>query len=155
MFYEIFRSLTSTIGAGGLFDFGLTLPLLSIQFLVLVFVLSNILYNPLLSAISERHTYIQHNLLKAHKLLQETNQIKKSCEDKILRARKNTVVEITKCQKIFKTSSDIEINDSQNYFDTVTLTATSKFARQKKQVLADLEVEVESISKQIFEKILV
>ena len=37
MFFEIFQSLSLTTGAGGLFDFGATLPLVAIQFLILMF----------------------------------------------------------------------------------------------------------------------
>jgi F-type H+-transporting ATPase subunit b len=155
MLYEIFRSLTSTIGAGGLFDFGLTLPLLSIQFLVLVFVLSNILYNPLLSAISERNNYIEVTLGQADKLIQETNKIKKSCEDEILEARKAAQLEITQCQKSFKSQGDIEINKVQKEFDAILQSLTLSLDVEKVKVLAKLEGEVESISKQILEKILV
>ena len=35
--------------AGGLFDFGPTLPLIVIQFLALLFILNIILYNPLIT----------------------------------------------------------------------------------------------------------
>ena len=45
MFFEIFQSLSLTTGAGGLFDFGATLPLVAIQFLILMFILNTILYN--------------------------------------------------------------------------------------------------------------
>ena len=42
MFFEIFQSLSLTTGAGGLFDFGATLPLVAIQFLILMFILNTI-----------------------------------------------------------------------------------------------------------------
>ena len=50
MFFEIFQSLSLTTGAGGLFDFGATLPLVAIQFLILMFILNTnplILFSPL------------------------------------------------------------------------------------------------------------
>lgn len=88
MFFEIFQSLSSTMGAGGLFDFGATLPLLAIQFLILMFVLNTILYNPLLTVMNERNEYIVSNLTKSAKLIAETTEIKTTYENEILEARK-------------------------------------------------------------------
>ena len=43
------------VGAGGLFDFGATLPLLALQFVILTFVLNGLLYDPLLNTINDRN----------------------------------------------------------------------------------------------------
>ena len=57
MLIDWIRTIGSTMGAGGLFDFNATLPFLAIQFLILMFVLNTILYNPLLSVINDRNEY--------------------------------------------------------------------------------------------------
>jgi len=74
MLYEIFQLLSSTPGSGGLFDFGATLPLMAIQFLVLMVVLDSILYSPLLTTISEREEYVQVNLKKAAELIEKAKK---------------------------------------------------------------------------------
>ena len=153
MLYEIFRSLISTRGAGGLFDFGATLPLLSVQFLVLIFVLNIILYNPILSTISERNRYIIDNLAEAATLITQTNEIKKGYENEILEARKAAQLEITQCQKSFKSQFDIEISKIQKEFDSVLELLTSRLNGEKEKVLTLLESEIESISDQILTKI--
>ena len=56
---------------GGLFDFGATLPLVAVQFLVLMVVLNLILYTPLLTLINKRNEYIVSNLAKASEMLAE------------------------------------------------------------------------------------
>ena len=47
MIDQLFLTLSSE-EKGGLFDFGITLPLVAIQFLALMFILNIILYNPLI-----------------------------------------------------------------------------------------------------------
>ena len=74
---KIFQSLSLTTGAGGvLFDFGATLPLVAIQFLILMFILNTILYNPLLTVINERNEYVVSNLTKSDKLIAEQKKLK-------------------------------------------------------------------------------
>jgi F-type H+-transporting ATPase subunit b len=155
MFFEIFQSLNSTIGAGGLFDFGATLPLLAIQFSILMFVLNTILYNPLLTVINERNEYIVSNLTKSAKLIAETNEIKNTYETEILEARKAAQLEITQCQRSYKELFDIELSKVQEKYDSILLEYDSTLANEKASALLTLETEIESISEQILDKIYV
>ena len=155
MFFEIFQSLNSTIGAGGLFDFGATLPLLAIQFLILTFALNTILYTPLLTVINERNEYIVSNLTKSAKLIAETNEIKATYENEILEARKAAQLEITQCQKSYKELFDIELNKVQERYDSILAEYDSTLANEKASALTKLETEIESISEQILGKIYV
>merc|ERR1712115_390266 len=73
---------------GGLFDLGATLPLIAIQFILLMIILNVILYNPVLAVIEERKEYILTNLGKAAELLGKANNITTQYEAalKIVRA---------------------------------------------------------------------
>jgi F-type H+-transporting ATPase subunit b len=155
MFFEIFQSLSSTMGAGGLFDFGATLPLLAIQFLILMFVLNTILYNPLLTVMNERNEYIVSNLTKSAKLIAETTEIKTTYENEILEARKAAQLEITQCQKSYKELFDIELNKVQERYHSILAEYDSTLANEKASALTKLETEIESISEQILGKIYV
>jgi len=155
MFFEIFQSLSSTMGAGGLFDFGATLPLLAIQFLILMFVLNTILYNPLLTVMNERNEYIVSNLTKSAKLIAETTEIKTTYENEILEARKAAQLEITQCQKSYKELFDIELNKVQERYDSILAEYDSTLANEKASALTKLETEIGSISEQILGKIYV
>lgn len=155
MFFEIFQSLSSTMGAGGLFYFGATLPLLAIQFLILMFVLNTILYNPLLTVMNERNEYIVSNLTKSAKLIAETTEIKTTYENEILEARKAAQLEITQCQKSYKELFDIELNKVQERYDSILAEYDSTLANEKASALTKLETEIESISEQILGKIYV
>jgi len=51
---SILISSSEVSGPGGLFDFNATLPLVAIQFILLMLILNTILYSPLLTVIEER-----------------------------------------------------------------------------------------------------
>ena len=61
------EAATSTAKEGGLFDFDATLPLMALQFILLVVVLNAVFYKPLSKAIDDRDDYIRKNLLEAPK----------------------------------------------------------------------------------------
>ena len=54
--FSLLTSSSEIIGPGGLFDINATLPLVAIQFLLLMVILNIILYNPFTLAIME-HFY--------------------------------------------------------------------------------------------------
>jgi len=80
-------------GPGGLFDIGATLPLVGIQFLLLMVVLNVILYSPLLTVIEERKEYILTNLAKASELLAEASNLTNQYEQELSSVRKEAQLE--------------------------------------------------------------
>ena len=67
--------LIAVEGPGGLFDINATLPLVIIQFLLIMVILNVILYSPLLQVITERNQYILNNLSKASEILADSNKL--------------------------------------------------------------------------------
>jgi len=130
MLYENFQSLSSTPGAGGLFDFGATLPLMAIQFLVLMVVLDNLLYSPLLTVINEREEYVQSNLKKAAELIEQANKIKMAVDQQISEAEQESQVNIAKYTK-----------DSKNLFDGHIKTIQAKFNAAVEKSSADIRAK--------------
>ena len=53
--------ISEVSGPGGLFDINATLPIIAIQFLLLMIILNILLYSPLLKIIDERNKYILNN----------------------------------------------------------------------------------------------
>ena len=62
-------------GPGGLFDINATLPLVAIQFVLLTIVLNALLYNPLLTTITERNDFILITLLQAVMTLEKADKL--------------------------------------------------------------------------------
>jgi len=96
---SILISSSEVSGPGGLFDINATLPLVAIQFLLLMVVLNIILYNPLLGVITERNEYILNNLAKASEILSEANKLTTQYEEELSSVRKEAQLEITNSQK--------------------------------------------------------
>jgi len=140
-------------GPGGLFDIDATLPLVAIQFVLLMIVLNIILYNPLLTIIEERKEYILTNLGKASELLAEANSLTAQYEEELTSVRKEAQLEITNSQKIHKEILDLEINISQKYIDNLLDTITSDFESKKTSALNNLEESVQSLCDDINTKL--
>jgi F-type H+-transporting ATPase subunit b len=83
-------------GPGGLFDLGATLPLIAIQFVLLMVILNIILYSPVLAVIEERKEYILTNLGKAAELLGKANNITTQYEAALQLVRTEAQLEIKK-----------------------------------------------------------
>ena len=132
-------------GPGGLFDFNATLPLVAIQFVILMFVLNIILYTPLLTIIEERKEYILTNLGKASELLAEANTLTMQYEEELANIRKEAQLEITNSQKIHKEILELEINISQKYIDNLLDNITTDFENKKISALNNLENSVKSL----------
>ena len=132
-------------GPGGLFDFNATLPLVAIQFLLLVVILNILLYTPLLTIIEERKEYILTNLGKASEILAEANKLTAQCEEELANVRKEAQLEITNSQKIHKEILEIELNISQKYIDNLLDTITKDLLAKKDIALNSLDDIVQSL----------
>nr|YP_010242103.1 ATP synthase CF0 subunit II [Coscinodiscus granii]QTI83018.1 ATP synthase CF0 subunit II [Coscinodiscus granii] len=151
--FSILISNSEVTGPGGLFDINATLPLVAIQFLVLMVILNIILYNPLLNIITERNEYILNNLAKASKTLAEANQLTAQYEQELNSVRKEAQLEITNSQKIHKEILDIELTISQKYIDNLLDTITADLTDKKNTALNSLDNIVQSLCQKIETKL--
>jgi len=143
--FSILISSSEVVGPGGLFDLDATLPLVAIQFILLMVILNIILYNPLLTIIEERKEYILTNLSEASKLLAEANQLTTQYEQELENVRKEAQLEITKSQKIHKEILEVELNISQKYIDNLLDTITKDLLTKKDIALNSLDEIVQSL----------
>jgi F-type H+-transporting ATPase subunit b len=144
--FSILISSSEVNGPGGLFDLNATLPLVAIQFLLLMLILNIILYNPLLTIIEERKEYILTNLSEASKILAEANQLTTQYEQELNNVRKEAQLEITKSQKIHKEILEVELNISQKYIDNLLDTITKDLLAKKDIALNNLDEIVQSLA---------
>nr|YP_003734578.1 ATP synthase CF0 B' chain subunit II [Kryptoperidinium foliaceum]ADI40363.1 ATP synthase CF0 B' chain subunit II [Kryptoperidinium foliaceum] len=151
--FSILISSSDVSGPGGLFDLDATLPLVAIQFLLLMVILNIILYNPLLTIIEERKEYILTNLSKASELLAEANQVTTQYEQELDNVRKEAQLEITNSQKIHKEILEVELNISQKYIDNLLDTITKDLLAKKDIALNSLDEIVQSLCSTIETKL--
>ena len=147
--FSILISDSEVTGPGGLFDINATLPLVAIQFLLLMVILNVILYSPLLTVISERNEYILNNLAKASEILAQANDLTAEYEQELNSVRKEAQLEITNSQKIHKEILEIELNISQKYIDNLLDNITTDLIDKKNTALNSLDAIVQSLCVEI------
>ena len=140
-------------GPGGLFDFNATLPLVAIQFLLLMVILNAIFYTPLSTAITERNDFILNNLAQASEVLAKANELTAQYEQELSSIRKEALLEITNSQKIHKEILEIELNISQKYIDNLLDTITRDLSNKKNIALNSLDNIVQSLCLEIESKL--
>jgi F-type H+-transporting ATPase subunit b len=144
----------ATEKTGGLFDLDGTLPLVALQFLVLMFALNVILYTPLLNLIDDRNQYITENLTSASKILAQANQLKSQYTTSITKARKDAQQQTSSAQALFKQNIETELNSAQKSIEQFLSELNNSLAVKKENALTSLNSEIDSLSDQIISKIL-
>jgi|MDSW01.3.fsa_nt_gb F-type H+-transporting ATPase subunit b len=126
--------------AGGLFDFGATLPFIAVQFLLLMFILNLILYSPLIKLVNQRNEYILDNLGNATIYLEDAQYITKQYEEKLASVKVETQQEIEKTQKLQKENFALSLQVVQKYLNFLL----DKFTTNLNQTLNDTYSELEN-----------
>lgn len=145
--------ISEVSGPGGLFDFNATLPLVAIQFILLMLILNIILYNPLLTIIEERKEYILNNLAQASSVLTQANQLTSYYEQELSKVRKESLILVTESQKIHKELLDSELDASQIYLDKLLDTNIEDLVSKQQIAFTNLDKLVESLCYEITKKL--
>ena len=104
--------LAMTEGAGGLFDFNATLPLMAIQFILLTVALTFVFYKPVAKVLDDRETFINGNLTTASEKLLTADNLYKQYEEQLKTARLDAQTVIAKSEK------DLYLSDLKEFLDT-------------------------------------
>jgi len=151
--FSILISNSEVSGPGGLFDFNATLPLVAVQFVLLMLILNIILYNPLLTIIEERKEYILNNLAQASEILTQANELTSYYEQELSKVRKEGQLLVTEGQKIHKELLDVELDASQVYLDKLLDANIEDLTNKQKIALSNLDKLVESLRYEITKKL--
>ncbi|HEY9605249.1 MAG TPA: F0F1 ATP synthase subunit B' [Allocoleopsis sp.] len=139
---------------GGLFDFDATLPLMAVQFLVLVVLLNAVFYKPLGKAIDERAEYIRTNLLQAKERLAKADNLAKQYEQELGETRRKAQSTIAAAQADAQKIAASKIAEAQAEAQAKREKAADEIEAQKQEVMQTLEQQVDALSRQILEKLL-
>jgi len=148
------QMLTMTEGAGGLFDFNATLPLMAIQFILLTVVLTFIFYKPVSKVIDERETYINGNLTTASEKLIKADELYKEYDEQLKTARVSAQAIIAQSEKEAKDIVALEINQAREDATKLIERTNKDLEAQKSLALQQLEAQVDELSQLIKEKLL-
>jgi F-type H+-transporting ATPase subunit b len=139
---------------GGLFDFDATLPLMALQFLLLVVVLNAVFYKPLNKAIDDRDDYIRNNLLEARERLAKAERLRTQYEQELAETRRKSQATIAAAQADAQKITAQKIAQAQSEAQVQREQALGEIEQQKAEAMASLEQQVDALSGQILEKLL-
>ena len=146
--------LAMTEGAGGLFDFNATLPVMAIQVLLLTIVLTFVYFKPISKVIDERETYINGNLTTAAEKLIKADELYNEYDEQLKTARVNAQSIIAKSEKEAKEVVSVEINQARQEAAKLLEKTNKELEAQKSLALQQLETQVDELSQLIKEKLL-
>ena len=146
--------LVMTEGAGGLFDFNATLPLMAIQFVLLMVVLTFIFYKPVSKVLEDREEYISGNLTQASDKLIKADELYSQYDEQLKTAKVNAQAIIAKAEKEAKDSVALEIGEARADAAKLIERTNKELEAQKSTALAQLETQVDELSQLIKEKLL-
>ena len=146
--------LAMTEGAGGLFDFNATLPLMAIQFILLTVVLTVILYKPVAKVIDERESYINGNLTEASDKLIKADELYTEYDEQLKTARINAQSIIAQSEKEAKEVVALEIGQARKDAAKLIEQTNNELESQKSLALNKLETQVDELSQLIKEKLI-
>jgi F-type H+-transporting ATPase subunit b len=146
--------LAATEGAGGLFDFNATLPLMAIQFILLTVALTFIFYKPVSKVIDERETYINVNLTTASEKLIKADELYSEYDEQLKTARADAQAIIAQSEKEAKDVVALEIDQARKDAAKLIEQTNKELETQKSIALQQLEAQVDELSQLIKEKLL-
>jgi len=155
IFYmPVAQMLAMSEGAGGLFDFNATLPLMALQFILLTTVLTFLFYKPLAKVLEDREAYISGNLADASEKLIKADELYKQYDEQLKTARVNAQSVVANSEKEAKEIVASEISAARA--DAVKLIdqTNKELEAQKSIALQKLETQVDELSQLIKEKLL-
>ena len=152
--FSILISLSEVEGPGGLFDINATLPLVAIQFILLMVLLNVILYSPLLTVIEERKDYILTNLAEASEKLAQAKALNAEYEEELESARRLSNIEV----EVARISFQISVCDPLSKYcekriDHLLERTSEGLTSQKEKILNDLDTIVESLCVEVNRKL--
>jgi F-type H+-transporting ATPase subunit b len=150
---QIFIILAEETERGGLFDIGATLPLVGIQFIMLMFVLNTVLYKPVISLVNERNEHVLDNLNKASEMILISSKLISQYESELTLTKKEAKKEISELQKMQKETFENELKVSQKAIDNIVQNILDSFTNKKQTVLTNIDSEVNSLSKIMLNKL--
>jgi len=141
-------------GAGGLFDFNATLPLMAIQFILLTVALTFLFYKPVSKVLDEREEYISGNLTTASEKLLTADELYKQYDEQLKSARVDAQSIVAQSEKEAKDIVAAEITQARTDAAKLIEQTNKELEAQKALALEKLETQVDELSQLIKEKLL-
>ncbi len=139
---------------GGLFDFDATLPLMAIQFLLLVAVLNALFYEPVTRTLDSRSDYIRLTQAEAQERLDKAVALTRQYETEISQARLQAQQIIAEAEAAAARIRTERLAALQAELQQKLEAARLQMEAEKQAALSQLQQQVDAIAAQIIQKLL-
>ncbi len=153
-YWTVSLAVESAESSGGLFDFDATLPIMAVQFLILCLVLNAIFFKPLTKAIDDRNDYVRNNITEAKERLEKAQLLARKYEQELAETRKTAQSLISSAQADANQIRNQQIAAALAESQAQVATVKTEIEQQKRDASTALDAQVESLSRQILEKLL-
>jgi F-type H+-transporting ATPase subunit b len=150
----LLQIITMSEGAGGLFDFNATLPLMALQFVLLTTILTFIFYKPVGKILEDREALISGNLATASERLIKADELYQQYDQRLKEARSSAQSIILESEKEAKEIVALEIDQARKDAASLINKTNNELEAQKTLALEKLETQVDELSDLIKEKLL-
>lgn len=137
-----------------MFDFDATLPLMALQFLLLMVALNAVFYKPLTKAIDDRDTYIRSTQADAQERLAKAQSLAKQYEQDLANTRREAQAVITAAKDEAQRIAAQQIAGAMQEAQAQREQAQAELDQQKQAAMQSLEQQVDALSREILQKIL-
>jgi len=131
----LLASLPAPAHAGGMFDFGLTLPFVAVTFLLMMVVLNAIWYSPVTNEMEERNAKLLQTLSEATDMLTKADEIQVEYTEQIRVARDKASKAVAEYRQTTQKGIDAQLAAAARERDT-------KKAEVKAKVFKDIQARI-------------
>ena len=124
------------------------------NFLLLMFILNKILYKPILKVLDEREARIVGGQEKAKRLLDESQGILKSYNEKLYSAKIDAMTVKNSSRKQAVDEANVIIEDARRNAETIVIDVQKEMAEEIARVKSELEPEIGIMAGTIAQQIL-
>eukprot|EP00929_Paragymnodinium_shiwhaense_P031617 TRINITY_DN1766_c0_g1_i5.p2 TRINITY_DN1766_c0_g1~~TRINITY_DN1766_c0_g1_i5.p2 ORF type:complete len:214 (-),score=82.85 TRINITY_DN1766_c0_g1_i5:121-762(-) len=141
--YAVFlASAPAPAHAGGMFDFGLTLPFVAITFLLMMVTLNALWYGPVLSEQDDRNAKLLQTLSEATDNLAQADKIQTDYTAKIREAREKASVVVAKYRELTEKDVGTQMNAAKANRDQRVSEVKAKLDEEMQAKIATAEGEI-------------
>mmetsp|Transcript_20451 Transcript_20451/g.46630 ORF Transcript_20451/g.46630 Transcript_20451/m.46630 type:complete len:210 (+) Transcript_20451:75-704(+) len=129
--------------AGGMFDFGLTLPFVAVTFLAMMAVLNTLWYAPVTQEMDERNAKLLQTLSEATDMLTKADEIQVAYTEEVREAREKASAAVAEYRKTTEATFARKVGDAATEREMKAIEVKAKLEEDVQARMSAAEAEIE------------
>ncbi|XP_057957166.1 ATP synthase subunit b', chloroplastic [Malania oleifera] len=147
-------ALAEQMEKAALFDFNLTLPIIMVEFLLLMVVLDKIYYTPLGKFMDDRDAAIKEELSSVKDTSEEVKQLEEQAAAVMRAARAEISAALTKMKAETQVELDEKLAEGRRKVEAELKEAVASLEKQKEEAIKALDSQIAALSDDVVKKVL-